>query len=137
MRKILFRAMTKSGTMEEGLPYLGMDGYIEGLETLKGCTVLVDVETICQYAGVDDINGKHIYEGDILKIVTPNDDEDNPFVTEYYELAYNEKQRAFVLRSDCGDEPFDYSQKEMDEYKVEVVGNIYENEDLRGKVYGQ
>ena len=97
----------------------------------------VSPKTIGQYVGIDDINGKHIFEGDIVKIVTPNDDEDLPFVTEYYEIGYNEKQRAFVLRSDCGDEPFDFLQEEMDEYKVEVIGNIYENEDLRGKVYGQ
>ena len=72
-----------------------------------------------------------------MKVVSPNDDKANPFITEYYEAAYNDKIRAFVMRSDFGDEPLDFSQNEIAEYKVEVIGNIYENEDLRGKVYGQ
>ena len=148
MRKILFRG--KAGnTWHYGDAHTDYKGVVstiivpavcwdeKNIETQCAGYFGVDAKTIGQYVGIDDINGKHIYEGDILKIVSPNDDEDKPFVTGYYEIAYNEKQRAFVLRSDCGDEPFDFSQEEMNEYKVEVIGNIYENEDLRGKVYAK
>ncbi len=91
-------------------------------------------ETIGQYTGLKDKNGKKIFEGDIVK----NED---------YTLAvvYNPKTQGFVLtdKDDWLNEPTDriYDCDDIEEKFInnffeyncvsyEVIGNIYENKEL-------
>lgn len=79
-------------------------------------------ETISQYTGLDDKNGKQIFEGDIIKYV----DEKTSYTvmfdpTGYWCLDGNGARNSEMLIY-------------FDDYKyIEVIGNIYENEKLLRK----
>ncbi len=80
---------------------------------------------ICQYTGLKDKNGKEIYEGDIVKCI-----EYFPPDTGVVEFKYYE----------CGDEyyPSTYGWHVQNvlltpELDIEVIGNIYENQELLEK----
>lgn len=81
----------------------------------------VDRNTVGQYTGVKDKNGKEIYEGDILKF----SEVDTAIV------EWNEKYAYFMIKpiqdyyfdSDVLGHAIEYS-------KVEVIGNIYDNPEL-------
>lgn len=81
---------------------------------------ITDKVEIMQYTGLHDKNGKEIYEGDILQI-----DIEKAWV------MWNEKYGYFELVP-IGDYYFDSPViGEAIEYiDSEVIGNIYENEDL-------
>ena len=145
MREILFRGKKVNkdkwiygapvkGTPEDESEMLIIESVFDCKEYFcRGCNFdPVIPETLGQYTGLTDKNGKKIFEGDILKVVSPNDDEGKPFVTEFFAIVYEEKMRRFVMRSDLGNDDFDYSQDDIKEYKVEVIGNIHDNPRIIG-----
>jgi len=81
---------------------------------------------VMQYTGLKDKNGKEIYEGDILKI---HDDEEyqGTTVTISVEFLYG----AFV------DSYFHWTLNNIKDYKREIIGNIYENPELLGRIGGE
>ena len=88
-------------------------------------------ETIGQYTGLNDENGKEIYEGDIIEfsydMFVGNFDtfvakgkvvfEEGAFYVEVFENERTTKDEAYLLYSINLD-------------TIEVIGNIYENEEL-------
>ncbi len=82
---------------------------------------------LMQYTGLKDINGKEIYEGDIVQ--------------QNYKFAYNQNQAFMgeVLYSDCvfwlkNDDECTFLYDEYGIYNSEVIGNIYENPQLVSKI---
>lgn len=133
MREILFRGQTrkfgeKVNMAGEKLPgrwvyggiFQGSGDFsvIYGGETdkdLEKNTVYSD--TVGQFTGLMDKNGKRIFEGDILLL----DGEDG-----YFKLEFDEVTARFIMIGDIIQVDFDnfYS------IEVDVVGNIYDNPEI-------
>lgn len=87
---------------------------------------------LMQYTGLKDVNGKEIYEGDIIKWGHINGYEENPHriaIVEFNpDIQFNCINLEFIFRYGC----FNY--QNTDE-AVEVIGNIYENPELIERNY--
>lgn len=136
MREILFRGKSKS--VDKGKWIYG--SFVEDTD-LNTCCIrdrslvyeLVDRETVGQYTGLTDKNGKKIFEGDIISAVT---------------LDTGNEQRAVIcfgnfIDENNGDEYIGFfidfdgikttiTQLAMEECKnrIEVIGNIFDNPEL-------
>ena len=75
-------------------------------------------ETVGQYTGLTDKNGRKIFEGDILR---GQYDEDNPEDYTFLEAVWNNGWRITQGRGD-----YDFLE-EFDCQRCEVIGNIYDN----------
>ena len=84
------------------------ENYLEG--------VAVDEETVGQYTGLTDKNGRRIFEGDI--IADKN---------ELFSVRWSEKISGFVA---VGEHRMQPSMNQGTMKYCEVVGNIYDNPDL-------
>ena len=136
MRQILFRGKSKS--INKGKWIYG--SFVEDTDLNACCIIdkslvyeLVDRETVGQYTGLTDKNGKKVFDGDIISAIT---------------LDTGNEQRAVVcfgnfIDENNGDEYIGFfidfdgvkttiTQLAMEECKnrIEVIGNIYDNPEL-------
>ena len=72
---------------------------------------------LMQFTGRQDINGKEVYEGDIVKCF------DN-YYKMYYIGVVDFADCSFVIKNDA------CTYYRWQDYRVEIVGNIYENPEL-------
>lgn len=135
-REILFRGKhihtTDSnwhlnGTWVHG--YLSGKSYIND-KSLEG-EFFVDKNTICQYTGLTDKNGKKIFEGDILRHADET----------ILKTIWNDRKYGFaaqcvkgsVLLKDCK-----WGLWEFESDEVEVIGNVFDNPELlKGEKNGE
>ena len=139
-REILFRAKHihaipcnehLNGTWVHG--YLSDKDYIYD-KSLDG-EFLIDENTICQYTGLTDKNGKKIFEGDILRgFQYPfcYDGEYNYYAEIIFEncsfMTYTHKNPSSCVRG-ISDGNTDLMEGWLSE-DWEVIGNIYDNPEL-------
>ena len=91
----------------------------------------VKPETVGQYTGLHDKNGKEIYEGDIVKVKLYKGEEEKYFIGKVEYFGSN-----FIVDADNNSE---YHIYDLDEFGIdyrynledcEVIGNIYDNPEL-------
>ena len=84
----------------------------------------IDPETVCQYTGLTDKNGRKIFEGDIVVFADFFNDEIHRGVVYWCDLAF-----WFDCTETEGDEGI-YSLAYISANILEVIGNIYDNPEL-------
>lgn len=130
MREILFRAKRKNWRelpKEEWWVYgdvihepIGMT--IRHTEHGMSVRVPVDLETLCEYTGLKDKNGNRVWENDIVRIEN-SIDEGIGNVEFYGGMWYVDGEPNNNL----------YDILEYDDGEVEVIGNIFDNQELLGQ----
>ena len=122
MREIKFRA--KSGTQwRYGDLYHNEcgDTMIYEPQTVNGWRIKVDPETVGQFTGLTDEDGREIYEGDIIKVRTQN-----PYWRFRRNFVVTWGEDGWLLDGDSLYSWFSF-------HTLEVIGNIHDNPDLLEK----
>ena len=139
MRKILFRGKTERfGNWIEGSLVIGRDlesGQLERLIAPLSAYYTevkkVMPETVGQYTGLTDKNGKMIFEGDIgcYKQTDGAKINGKPIIC-IGKVVYNEKTVSFAIDSkdEIGAKNYDYFPIK----DFEIIGNIHDNPGLLG-----
>ena len=124
MREIIFKAKRKdNGEWVEGgyfsEPYTDKKFIICWNSFGLGYNEFIEIspDTLCQYTGLTDKNGKKIWENDIVEIAS----EDGYFLCEW-----DDDTARYNLNGDGLTVDFDNYWS----YEVEIVGNIFDNADL-------
>ena len=74
--------------------------------------IRLDHYTLMQYTGLNDVNGKEIYEGDVVK-----------WDGDVMAVEWEQVTASFIMVDDMG-------YKFDSEDRIEVIGNIYETPEL-------
>lgn len=124
MREILFRGKrTDNGEWAYGVPEKDRHGEMVMVENIFECEEYncrgancsyVDENTVGQYTGLNDKNGKKIFEGDIVKLGTGKTRFVFYGVSSFRHTIYNGYAKEFDFK-DRG---------------YQVIGNIYDNPEL-------
>lgn len=113
---IYYGSQTESELIEDK-PNLAIELYMDEVTP-------VDPDTVGQFTGMFDRNGREIYEGDILKITISKS-------KEVKRVAYSSKQAAFGIQYPDGVFfPFSYDLIGASEDNYKVIGNIHDNPSL-------
>lgn len=126
MRKILFKAKRiDNGEWVEGQYVYITNPLTEDGKPIKhlicnGTNIfndLIDPDTLCQYTGLTDKDGKKIWENDIVEL---------PDEEGYFTCEWEEDAARFVMNGDGLTVNFDNYWS----YQTEVAGNIFDNPEL-------
>ena len=152
MREIIFRGKDRTGLMNHLWQEGSLDNTNEEFPKIVrldrwGNKMLIDVapETVGQFTGLTDKNGKRIFEGDILKVQTRvYVEEDNPVFGKMKAQSEEKRTRYWVVEwgnQTCGgaswyfygkDRRFNRraSKSTLWNSEAEVVGNIHDSPEL-------
>ena len=138
MREYKFRGKTKSHFGDgHGNVVISKNTWIYGgitydedrvwIDTKYHGQIIVDKETVGQFTGLHDKNGKEIYEGDIVSKETFDDTKPNYRNISYAKVVWIEELASYHLVNKDEKILWDLA---YDKYNIKVSGNIYENSDL-------
>ena len=131
MREILFKAKrADNGEWVTGYYIKSIvDGSVFGYirESIFGTDIKIMLNTLCQYTGLKDKNGKMIWENDVVKI-----EEHEDTVNGLYKVIYCENAHCYALErsADFHYNFFTFSDLNGFETSSEVIGNIFDNPEL-------
>ena len=143
MREILFRGKTSNGEWVEGFyvcnrysigfakePVIYENHYIyakriDGEKWFKTIQVEVIPETVGQFTGLTDKNGKKIFEGDILQYIKYSEIKSEVSFDDGAFGFYYDRTHIVVAFSD--------SEEGVDAEDYEVIGNKWDNPELLGE----
>ena len=143
MREILFRGKREyNGEWVYGSLLLWNDGDAEicfsrSEEHEEQSKVLVYPETVGQFTGLTDKNGKKIFEGDVIKFHKYRGEPDWVGTIRYEHCCYIATGRMPVAYEKRKNEkpfyhPFEVVLSGIDKTTIEVIGNIHDNPELLG-----
>ena len=116
MREIKFRGLRADGIWEYGDLYTVPEkGWTLIRNRVDGERFFVSPETVGQYTGLLDADGREIYEGDIVKFIKPAYT-DVPVVITWEDGAFMVDHDLYLGGRDLS--------------RVTVIGNIYDNLEL-------
>lgn len=128
MREILFRAKAIDGNWYYGVPLVFTEDYV-CMTAPHTYNKSVIPETIGQYTGLTDKNGKKIFEGDIGRYKQTDGAKWNgkPMIC-IGKVVYNKKTASFAVDSkdEIGAKNYDYFPIK----DFEIIGNIHDNPEL-------
>lgn len=139
MREILFRGKSKSINRGEWI----YGSFVEDTD-LNACCIrdkslvyeLVDRETVGQYTGLTDKNGKKIFEGDIISATALDTGEERRAVVcfgNFIDENNDDEYIGFFIEFDGIKTTITQLSMEECKNRIEVIGNIYDNKELIGK----
>ena len=118
MREILFRGKDIANNWHYGVPLVFTEDYV-CMTAPHTYNKKVEANTVGQYTGLTDKNGKKIFEGDIMPVYEQGEEY-------YYKVVYNGD--CFMLAmfdSEQGSYPLSAKNAIS-----EVIGNIHDNPEL-------
>ena len=150
MREILFRAKRiENGEWVEGQYAYILNPLTESGEPIKhlicnGTNIFndeIEPETLCQYTGLKDMNGNLIWENDIVSCEHEKYPDDNPSevypllpesikYTRNYAVEFINTGSSYGYRLRNKSIHFMLTGNVIQNHKIEVVGNIFDNPEL-------
>ena len=130
MREILFRGKgSNTGNWFKGdLTQNDNKGYIR---VSTGAIIKVKPETVGQYTGIDDKNGKMIFEGDILESrASENIDDFKQWLVIYEDGSFCFERERLRKRKAYKHEQNLLCEDNINLYELVVIGNIHDNPEL-------
>ena len=134
MREILFRGKrVDNGEWIQGdivqFPVHGVVRIVEQEPSYKDAEV--DSDTVGQYTGLTDKNGKKIFEGDIIHLEYSQVFFGGEYFGEYTaEVSY--KEGCFITNGINNGDEIETPLSGFDNDELEIIGNIHDNPELLG-----
>lgn len=129
MREILFRGQDFSGVLNHNWCFGCLDTTDNDRAIIiysdrfgNKCRVFVDPKTVGQYTGLNDKNGKKIFEGDIVRLVYNGNEH-------IYQVVYDVTELDFKATNGREEYGNNFQYLTCCE-EVEVIGNINDNPEL-------
>lgn len=130
-REIKFRAKSLDGIWEYGDLHLSCNH--PHIHNLIGAKIYIDHNTIGQFTGLHDKNGKEIYEGDIVGCVSWNEyfsKDGQPMEAFRRKMYIDFRNGGFKMIEPMPTQLEDHVWDIIYNGDIEVIGNIHDNPEL-------
>lgn len=127
MRTIKFRGFTNCLVQDKWVY-----GFLSEENKIRKTNLIdyeVDDKTVGQFTGLYDIEGKEIYEGDIVEKSVNNIISSHRFKIVYSE-CFAGFCRLYIKKNGTRDGLISLSEMDVDRERIKVIGNIHDNPEL-------